>query len=159
MTLNRYNILKVIKGGITMNKLVRFDPFAELSALQRQFFGDDFVSPFRGVNIPTTDVYTRDNQLIVEAHLPNFEQDDVNIQVENGALVISAERHEKEEDKSKKYVVRESSSSFYRRISLPERADADKIEARLDDGVLKVSIPLTPLPEPKKISIGSTKKK
>jgi HSP20 family protein len=141
-----------------MSKLVKFDPFAELNALQRQFFGDDLLSGFKGMNIPTTDVYTKDNSLIVEAHLPNFEKDDVNIQVDNDALVISAERHEKEEDKGKKYVVRESSSSFYRRISLPERANTDKIDAHLDDGVLKVSIPLTPLPEPKKISI-STKKK
>ncbi len=138
-----------------MSSLVRWDPFAELSALQKQFFGDDFISPLKGINIPTTDVYTKDNQLKVEAHLPNFEQDDVSIQVENNALVISAERHEKEEDKDKKYVVRESSSSFYRRIALPERADIDKIEAQLDDGVLRVSIPLTPLPEPKRIAIAS----
>lgn len=136
-----------------MSKLVRWDPFTELSALQKQFFGDDFMSPFKGVNIPTTDVYTKDNALIVEAHLPNFVQDDVNIQVEDGALVISAERHEKEEDKDKKYVVRESSSSFYRRIQLPERADADNTQAHLEEGVLKVSVPLTPLPEPKKIAI------
>jgi HSP20 family protein len=143
-----------------MSNLVKWDPFAELSALQKQFFGDDFVSPLKGVNIPTTDVYTKDNQLKVEAHLPNFDQNDVNIQIENNALIISAERHEKEEDKDKKYVVRESSSSFYRRIALPERADTDNIQASLDDGVLKVSVPLTPLPEPKKIAISaSTKKK
>lgn len=138
-----------------MSKLVRWDPFAELSALQKQFFGDDLMSPFKGVNIPTTDVYTKENEMVVEAHLPNFVQDDVNIQVEDGALVISAERHEKEEDKDKKYVVRESSSSFYRRIQLPDRADADNIKADLDEGVLKVSVPLTPLPEPKKIAISS----
>src|SRR5690606_13663578 len=106
----------------------------------------------------TTDVYTKDNTLTVEAHLPNFEQDDINIQIEDGALIISAERHEKEEDKDKSYVVRESSSSFYRRIALPKRADADKIDAHLDEGVLKVSIPLTPLPEPKKVAISSKKK-
>jgi HSP20 family protein len=103
-----------------MSNLVKWDPFAELSALQKQFFGDDWMTPFKGVSIPTTDVYIKDNQLKVEAHLPNFEQDDVNIQVDDNALVISAERHEKEEDKDKKYVVRESSSSFYRRIALPE---------------------------------------
>ena len=139
-----------------MNKLMRYDPFAELNAMQQQFFGDDWLSPLKGVNIPTTDVYTNDNnQMIVEAHLPNFNQDDVTIQVDEGALIIQAERHEKEEDKSKKYVVRESSSSFYRRIQLPDRADADKIEAHLDDGVLKVAVPLTPLPEPKRIAIAS----
>lgn len=138
-----------------MSNLARWDPFAELSALQKQFFGDDWLSSTKGVNIPTTDVYTKDNQLMVEAHLPNFEQKDINIQLEENALVISAERHEKEEDKDKKFVVRESSSSFYRRIALPERADAEKIKANLEDGVLRVVVPLTPLPEPKKISIAS----
>jgi HSP20 family protein len=143
-----------------MNKLMRYDPFAELNALQKQFFGDDLLSPFKGVNIPTTDVYTNeDNQLIVEAHLPNFNEDDVNIEVDDGALIIQAARHEKEEDKSKRYVVRESSSSFYRRIQLPERADVDKVEAHLDEGVLKVAVPLTPLPEPKKIAIESKSRK
>lgn len=138
-----------------MNKLTRYDPFAQLAALQQQFFGEDLFAPFKGVNIPTTDVFTKDNQLTVEAHLPNFDQKDVSIQVENNSLIIQAERHEKEEDKNKKYVVRESSSSFYRRIQLPERADGDKIKAQLDDGVLKVVVPLTPLPEPKKIAIES----
>lgn len=141
-----------------MSSLAKWDPFAELSALQKQFFGDDWLSPFKGVNIPTTDVYTKDNKMMVEAHLPNFEQKDISMQIENNALVISAERHEKEEDKGKKYVVRESSSSFYRRITLPDRANTDSIEAALDDGVLKVSIPLTPLPEPKKIAITAKKK-
>lgn len=142
----------------TMNNLIKWDPFNEMRSLQKQFFGEDWMTPFKGVSLPTTDVYTKDNNLVVEAHLPNFEQKDINIQVENNALVISAERHEREEDKGKTYVVRESSSSFYRRISLPERADADKIAAHLDDGVLTVSVPLTPLPEPKKITV-STKKK
>ena len=141
-----------------MSNLTRWDPFSELSVLQKQFFGDDWMSPFKGVNIPTTDVYTKDNQLMVEAHLPNFEQEDISIQVEGNALVVSAERHEKEEDKNKKYVVRESSSSFYRRIALPERANTEKIEANLQDGVLKVSVPLTPLPEPKKIAIAAKRK-
>ena len=138
-----------------MSNLVRWDPFSELTALQKQFFGDDWTSPLKGVNIPTTDVYTKDNALIVEAHLPNFEQSDINIQVEDNALIVSAERHEKQEDKDKKYVVRESSSSFYRRIALPKRADADKIKAHLDEGVLRLEVPLTPLPEPKKIAIAT----
>ena len=141
-----------------MSNLVQWDPFAERSALQKQFFGDDWMSPLKGVNIPTTDVYTAEDELVIEAHLPNFEQDDINIQVEEGSLIVSAQRHEKEEDKDKKYVVRESSSSFYRRIALPKRADAEQIDAHLEDGVLSVKVPLTPLPEPKKISIKSKKK-
>lgn len=144
-----------------MNNIVRYDPFAELSALQKQFFGDDWLSPLKGVNIPTTDVYTNEGkELVVEAHLPNFAQNDVDIHIDSGALVIQAEKHEQEKDKNKKYVVRESSSSFYRRIQLPERADSDQVVAHLEDGILKVTVPLTPLPEPKKIAIeNKTKKK
>ena len=140
-----------------MTNLMKWDSFGELSALRNQFFSDDWMSPLKGIAITTTDVYTKDNALVVEAHLPNFDQKDITIQVEDDALVISAQRHEKEEDKEKKYVVRESSASFYRRIALPKRADADNIDARLDDGVLKVEVPLAALPEPKKIAIASKK--
>lgn len=143
-----------------MNSLVRFDPFRELNALQRQFFDEDWLTPFKGVTVPTTDVYTTDdNQLVVEAHLPNFDQDDVDIRVDDNALTIQAEKHEREEDKTKKYVVRESSSSFYRRVQLPERADTDKIDASLEDGLLRVTVPLTPLPEPKKVALKAKNKK
>lgn len=143
-----------------MANLIKFDPFAELNALQRQFFGDDWLTPLKGLTVPTTDVYMQgnDKQLVVEAHLPNFNQDDINIQIDDGALVVQAEKHEKEEDKDKKYVVRESSSSFYRRIMLPERADAEGIKAHMEDGILKVMVPLKALPEPKKITIGTGKK-
>lgn len=133
--------------------LVRFDPFAELNALQKEYFGGDFLST-RGGKFPTTDVYTEDDkQLTVEAHLPNFAEKDISVDIDQGALVIQAEKHEKEEDKKKKYVVRESSSSFYRRITLPEQADEEKISAQLTDGVLKVVVPFKELPSPKKISI------
>lgn len=142
------------------NKLTRFDPFAELNALQRQVFGDDWLMPFKTLNLPTTDVYTTDdNELVVEAHLPNFSQDDIDISVDNGVLTIQAEKHEREEDKGKKYVVRESSSSFYRRVQLPDRALTDKVDAKLEEGVLKVTVPLEPLPEPKKITVKAGAKK
>ena len=142
-----------------MSNLVKWDPFAELSALQKQFFGDDWFTPTRGVNIPTTDVYTHDDkELVIEAHLPNFKEEDVSVNLENGSLVIQAESHEKQEDKAKKYVVRESSSSFYRRIQLPERAMEDGINAQMEHGVLKVTIPFKELPAPKKIAIQSKHK-
>ncbi len=137
-----------------MTNLVPFDPFNELQALQRSFFGDDWLMPTRRMHLPTTDVYTEgDTQLVVEAHLPNFDSKDVDVHVDGGALVISAEKHEQEKDKTKKYVVRESSSSFYRRIQLPKAADVDKIDGDMKDGVLKVVVPFKELPAPKKIAI------
>lgn len=142
-----------------MSKLVPYDPFAEMQALQKQFFGDDFLAPITSMQMPMADVYTEDDKkLVIEAHLPNFSENDVNVSVDNGVLEIQAERHEKEEDKKKKkYVVRETSSSFYRRIHLPDRADGEHIDAHMKNGVLTVSVPLKALPEPKKISVRTSK--
>jgi HSP20 family protein len=141
-----------------MTQLVRFDPFREMRALQNQFFNDDWFTPFKGMQMPTTDVYTEgDKQLTVEAHLPNFTEEDVDVHVDDGTLVIRAEKHEKEEDKGKKYVVRESSSSFYRRVHLPQVADDSKINAEFKNGVLKVVVPFKKLPAPKKIAIRGAK--
>ena len=136
-----------------MSNLIKFDPFAEIQALQKQFFSDDWFSPIKSMQMPTTDVYTKgDKELCVEAHLPNFEKD-IDIHVDKGALVIRAERHEQEKDKDKKYIVRESSSSFYRSIRLPEAADEDSIKAKMKDGVLKVTVGFKELPKPKTIAI------
>ena len=137
-----------------MSNIIKFDPFAEIQALQRQLMSDDWFAPGKGMQMPTTDIYTEgDKQLTVEAHLPNFNEKDIDIHVDKGFLVISAEKHEEEKDKDKKYVVRESSSSFYRRVRLPEVADEDAIEAKMKDGILKVTVQFKELPEPKKIAI------
>ncbi|MNR54792.1 Alpha-crystallin [compost metagenome] len=77
----------------------------------------------------------------------------MSINVDKGNLVIRAERHEQEKDKDKKYIIRESSSSFYRSIRLPEAADDDSIKATMKDGVLKVSVQFKELPKPKQIVI------
>lgn len=54
--------------------------------------------------------------------------------------------------------MRESSSSFYRRIRLPERADPSSIKADMKNGVLKVTIGLKELPQPKRIHISESTK-
>jgi len=133
--------------------LVRFDPFAELNALQKQLFSENWLSSGRR-SMPTTDIYTEDDaKLTVEAHLPGFQESDIDVDVDQGALVIQAERHEKEEDKGKKYVVRESSSSYYRRIALPDQADEDAVKATFSGGVLRVTVPYKAVPSPRKVQI------
>ena len=140
-----------------MAKLVRFDPFADIDALQRQLFDIGDTGLMSTAHMPTTDIYTHDDkEMVVEAHLPGFKDEDVNVSVDDNYLVIQAERYEKEEDKKKKkYVVRESSSSLYRRIYLPERAESKDIQAHFEDGLLKVTVPFKELPQPKKIAISS----
>lgn len=139
-----------------MSDLIKFDPFAEIQSLQKQLFSDDWFSPIRSMQMPTTDVYTKDDsELHVEAHLPNFDQKDIDIHIDKGTLVIRGEKHEQEQDKDKKYIVRESSSSFYRSIRLPEAADENSIKASMKDGILSVVVPFKELPAPKQIAIES----
>ena len=137
--------------------LVRFDPLAELSALQKQLFADGGLAQGRTAALPTTDVYTEDDkQMTVEVHLPNFSDDDVNVSVDQGALIIQAERHDKDvDDTEKRYVVRESSPSFYRRIVLPEQADDAAIQASFDGGLLRIVVPFHELPSPRRIELSS----
>ena len=142
--------------------LTGWDPFSELNSLHDQMnglFGQAFGQNTAQL-LPVTDVYSQDDKaIIIEIHLPNFTDDEVSVDVQDDALTISAAHEEKEEHKGRKYLVRESSSSFYRRVALPRQADQDHIEAHFDKGVLKVTVPLKELPKPKKVSIGSGSKK
>jgi HSP20 family protein len=148
-----------------MADLMRFrDPLRGINNLQRQMddMFDNLMSrnwPVAVGNMPTMDVYTEgDKQMVAEVHAPGYTKDDIDISVNEGVLEIRGERQEKEEDKKKKsYMVQESSSSFYRRMVLPRHADADKVDAQFDNGVLKVIVPFKELPKPKKVDIKSGK--
>lgn len=142
--------------------IIRWDPFSELNSLHDQMNGlfNQAFGQAAGQVMPVTDVYSQnDKEMVAEVHLPNFLESEIHIDVQDGSLVISAEHQEKEEDKARKYLVRESSSSFYRQLALPKQADEEKIKAHFDDGVLKITIPFKALPKPKKVAIQSGVKK
>jgi len=154
-----------------MANIVRWDdPFSGIAGLHSQlddmfnnFFSD--VPTVRGAQttIPAMDVYNEDDkQLVAEVHVPGFDKDDIDVNVHNGILEIKGEKHQKAEDtkdKKRSYMVRESHASFYRRLALPDYADAEKVDANFDNGVLKITIPFRDLPKPKKIAINAGKKK
>jgi len=138
---------------------MRWDPFRDLDELTRQVFGDELPSRNQSLFAPATDVYIEDDkQMTVEAHLPGFSEDDVNVSVNEGVMEIRAERQEKEEDKKKRrYVRRESAMSFYRSIRLPSQAEESKIDAHMDNGLLKVVVPFKEQPKPKQINVKGKK--
>ncbi len=140
------------------NKLALWDPFKELEKLEESFFAP--LGTQATLFAPATDVYVEDDkQLVVEAHLPGLSEKDVEVSVHEGVLEIRAEKTEKEEKKGKrKYIRRESATSYFRRIALPDNADESKISAHFEDGMLKVTVPFKALPKPKKIAVKSKKK-
>jgi HSP20 family protein len=85
-------------------------------------------------------------------------KEDVQIEIENDALVISGQRREEREDgeEDRGYRVYERSyGSFYRTVPLPRGTDPENIKAEMRDGVLKVTLPLPENARPRKIQIQS----
>jgi HSP20 family protein len=71
-----------------------------------------------------------------------LKKDDFKIEVEGNMLGISCEKEESKEEKDKKYTRKEYSySSFSRSFNLPDGIDQDKIDARYEDGVLRIILP------------------
>ena len=97
--------------------------------------------------IETTDKYT------LTALVPGLKADDVNISVEKDVLTLESDMgYTREEDKT--YVVAERpSGGFKRSFRLPSAIDADKIEARLTDGILTVDIPKSEAAQPRNIKV------
>ena len=132
--------------------------FEEMDKLFDNFWRS-FNLPATAFSLPSVDIYSEDEgHMVVEMPAPGFDQDDIEISVRNGVLEIRGERTAKEEqkDKQRSYMVRESTASFARRVVLPEGADADKITAELDRGLLKVTVPVE-RPEAKRIQVGGPK--
>ena len=96
----------------------------------------------RGLWAPQVEVFDRGNNLVVRAELPGLSREDVDVEVDDDALVIRGERHNDVEDEHDGYYRSERSyGSFYRAIPLPEGVDPNACNANFKDGVLEVTLP------------------
>lgn len=141
-----------------MAGLIQWDPFAGLTNLHSQLddmFGHFLSSAAGSHGTAAIDVYSDGKSLVAEVHAPGFDKKDIDVHVHNGVLEIKGEKHTKEEEDGKKrsYMLRESHASFYRSIALPKGADDAHVAAKLDNGVLTVTVPLKELPAAKKVTI------
>ncbi len=92
--------------------------------------------------MPRVDVYEKDGNLMIAAELPGIKKEDIDLEIEEGDLILRAERKEEHEvEEENWYRMERSTGQLYRRVPLPEGAQVDKISATLSDGVLTVTIP------------------
>lgn len=106
----------------------------------------------RNSTYPTVNVYEDSKAFYVEAELPGYTSDDVNIDVEKHVLHISSEKIENEQDR--KYVLHERGyMKFDRAFSLPEGINEEAIEAEFKNGILTITLPKLPTEQPKKITV------
>jgi len=149
------NIMNIIKRP-TNNLFV--DPFDMFD----DFFNSSFPSIHTNQRYSTAiDVSEDKKKITVEASIPGYDPDDINLEIDNGILTISgkSEVDNKEEDKDKKYYRRERSfGSFSRQIQLPSNVDEDKIKADHKNGTLTITIPKTDVVETKAKQIEIKKK-
>ena len=91
---------------------------------------------------PNVDIRENNGQLQVNADLPGVKESDVKVSVENDILVIQGERkHEQERDEHGWHRTERSYGSFYRAIPLPEGTEADKANARFNNGSIQIFAP------------------
>ena len=97
---------------------------------------------------PQIELLQRGNEVVVRADLPGVRPEDVQVEVEQGLLVIAGERRNEFEDQREGYYRTERRyGSFQRAIPLPEGVNEDEIRATINQGVLEVAVPIRQQPQ------------
>lgn len=117
-------------------------------SLLSDFFDDDrfFNSPWLGGrNMPAVNVRETDKNFEVELAAPGYDKKDFHVEMDSGLLTVSAQRQEEKERKDGNYTRKEfGCTSFSRSFSLPSNTSDEDINARYQDGVLKLVIAKKP---------------
>jgi HSP20 family protein len=104
--------------------------------------------------LPAVDIKEEDDKFVVRADLPGVDAKDIDVSLEDGMLSISGKRESRSNDEKEGYRRIECSyGEFRRQFSLPEAADADKVTAKSDKGVLEITIGKSEARKPKRITV------
>lgn len=103
---------------------------------------------------PAVDILEENDRFVILADLPGVDPKDIEVTMERGVLIIKGERKlEKDPNQECYRRVERAHGTFYRRFSLPDSADPDRIEANSRNGVLEIILPKRQKVQPKKITI------
>ena len=132
-----------------------FDPFVELRRMQTEMsrlfsgFGATTARDFPPINI-----WLGENSVVVTAELPGVTRDDVTISLQEDVLALEGKREPKVQEDNVNWQRRERAyGTFQRAVQLPFRVDAEKVQARFDNGILEVELERLEADRPKKIEI------
>jgi HSP20 family protein len=103
---------------------------------------------------PEVDIEEHEDRFVIRADLPGVDEADVEVRVHEGTLVLSGKREQaKEEQNERGYYRERCAGSFCRSFRLGTAVDAEKIEAKLDKGVLQVVLPKKEQAKPRVIPV------
>lgn len=126
------------------------------NSLARELLGwDPFFTARRAhAFAPSFEVKETGDGFVLKADVPGVEEKDLEISVHNGVLTVSGARSAEERKDGESYSIYERSfGSFQRSFSLPDTADEERVEAKLDKGVLTLTIGKRAEAKPRKIAL------
>jgi HSP20 family protein len=129
-------------------------PLRELDLVDRRmrrFFADLGVAPTLA---PAADVYETDEELVVELEVPGFDEEQLEIRVDDHTLAVTGERQESTDEDGKTIRLHERiDTRFERRFLLPLEIDSKNVKAEYAKGVLTVHVPKAAQETPQKVAI------
>jgi HSP20 family protein len=143
-----------------MTTVARCEPFRGLSTLHDQVNRLFNETMFRGQGeesalttwAPAVDIYETPNELVVKADLPDVDEKDIDIRVENNLLAIRGERRFEKNVSEDNYLrVERSYGSFSRSFTLSNTVNAEAIQAEYRNGVLTVKLPKREEAKPRQV--------
>ena len=117
-----------------------------MSLLPEKFYLDDFFEDFVPMpKIPKNemkcDIYEKGGEVHIELDVPGFNKEDVKVDLDDGILTIAATKHEDKEEKEKNYYRKERLFGSFKRQFNVGNVKENEIDAKFNNGVLKISFP------------------
>ena len=145
----------------TISGSTRRDPFEEIRKTQERLnlLFEDFMpmKKWGGGNVftPAIDIKEEENKLVVTTDLPGINKEDIEINLKEDMLEISAKSGKENETEEEGYIRKEREyTHFYRAVHLPSSVKEEGSTAKIENGVLTITLPKMKLEEPaKKIQI------
>lgn len=145
---------------------MRWDPFRDLMSIQSELnrlFGRTYAggggsgessSGVSGAWVPPLDIFETEERFVVTMELPGIEPDSVDLSVEDSTLTVRGERGFYEDvPEDAFHRVERRFGAFARSLTLPQTADAERIEASFERGVLTIQVPKAEQAKPRKITV------
>lgn len=116
-----------------------------MNLIPKSFYLDDFFDNFvsnKENNALKCDIYEKNGKYIVEMDIPGFKKEDISLEVEDGYLTIIASKKDTKEEENKNYIRRERYVNEYKRRLYVGNVQESDIKAKLENGFLKIELPL-----------------
>lgn len=129
---------------VPYRKNIEYRPMSNMLSLFDDFFNRVYEDEAADENYRAMamDIVEHEKEYEILANLPGYKKEDVKISLHENQLLIEATCNvNKEEQKGTVYRCERYSGSYRRNLMLPENADSGKISAKMEDGVLRLSIP------------------